>query len=124
MLTTIGEAIYACRIKQGLSRNEFALKYVITGPAVFKFEKGHMRPKLELWLKMARDSKIPEMTAVLLWLKSRLPERLQNLIQIKNLLSESEVPSADGPPPSGVDVVKDGPFGHLARLARGNTAMR
>ena len=30
----------------------------------------------------------------------------------------------EAPPPSGVDLVSDGPFGHLARLGRGKTSTR
>jgi hypothetical protein len=30
----------------------------------------------------------------------------------------------EAPPPSGVDLVKDGPFGHLAKLTRGKTSTR
>ncbi len=106
MFNTTGELIYASRIKQGLSQKGFGSKYDVTRLAVYKFEKGHMRPSLERWLRMSRDMNIPEMTAVLIWLKTRLPERFRNLIPIKSLLSEPEVPSVDGPTPSGVDYTK------------------
>ncbi|MBN1779104.1 MAG: hypothetical protein JW816_02695 [Candidatus Buchananbacteria bacterium] len=89
-----------------MTQDQFGHKYDISGPAVFKFEKGYVKPSLDLWLKMSADFKIPEKTAVLMWLKTRLPEKYQNLIQIKNPQAEAEIPEAVRPSPRAVDYTK------------------
>lgn len=106
MPNIIGEAIYENRINQGLTQDQFGSKYDISGPAVFKFEKGYVKPSLDLWIKMSADFKIPEKTAVLMWLKSRLPEKYQGLIQIKNPQAEADLPTAVRPSPRAVDYTK------------------
>ena len=91
MLNLLGEAIRANRVNRGSTQDKFGLMFEISGPAVFKFEKGYVRPSLDLWLKMAADFKIPEKTAVLMWLKTRLPEKYQGLLVIKDA-EEAETP--------------------------------
>jgi transcriptional regulator with XRE-family HTH domain len=84
MENILGEEIYQSRTAQGLTQDQFGAKYHVTGPAIFKFEKGYVKPSLVLWLKMAKDFEIPEKRAVLMWVKSRLPEEYQDLIQIQD----------------------------------------
>lgn len=106
MSNLIGESLYQHRVNQGLTQDEFGSKYDVSGPAVFKFEKGYVKPSLELWLKMAADIGIPEKTAVLIWLKSRLPEKFQSIIQIKDPQGEADSPTAIRPTPKAVDYAK------------------
>ena len=84
MENLLGKEIYANRVAQGLTQDQFGVKYRITGPAVFKFEKGYVKPSLELWMRLAKDFEIPETRAVLMWIRSRLPEEYQHLVQIKD----------------------------------------
>ncbi len=106
MANLIGDVIYENRVNEGLTQDQFGSKYDISGPAVFKFEKGYVKPSLDLWLRMAADFKIPEKTAVLMWLKSRLPEKFQSLIEIKNPQAVAEAPTAYRPSPRAVDYTK------------------
>jgi DNA-binding XRE family transcriptional regulator len=84
ILNILGEEIYENRIALGLTQDQFGSKYHVTGPAIFKFEKGYVKPSLELWLRMAKDFEVPVKRAVLMWVKSRLPEEFQDLIQIQD----------------------------------------
>lgn len=84
MENLLGKEIYDNRIAQGLTQDQFGAKYRITGPAVFKFEKGYVKPSLELWMRFSRDFEIPETRAVLMWIRSRLPEEYQHLVQISD----------------------------------------
>ena len=80
----LGECIYEHRKALEMTQDQFGAKYEVSGPAVFKFEKGYVKPSLRLWLVMAKDCKIPESKAVLLWVKSRLPQKYQDLIDLKS----------------------------------------
>jgi len=93
MNNLIGDEIYEYRISQGFTQDQFGVKYGVSGPAVFKFEKGYVKPSLELWLTMAKDFNIDEKKALLMWIKSRLPEKYQDLINIEttHIYEESEV---------------------------------
>ena len=84
ILNILGEEIYESRVALGLTQDQFGAKYHVTGPAIFKFEKGYVKPSLELWLRMAKDCEIPEKRSVLMWVKSRLPEEFQDLIVISD----------------------------------------
>jgi transcriptional regulator with XRE-family HTH domain len=79
----LGEIIYRSRLAQSLTQDEFGSKFEVSGPAVFKFEKGYVRPSLELWLRMAADADVPERRAVLLWLKSKLPVKYQEYVELQ-----------------------------------------
>ncbi len=106
MSNLIGEVIYENRVNEGLTQDQFGTKYDISGPAVFKFEKGYVKPSLDLWLRMAVDFNIPEKTAVLIWIKSRLPEKFQSLIQVKSPQAVAEAPVVYRPSPRTVDYTK------------------
>jgi transcriptional regulator with XRE-family HTH domain len=79
----LGDEIYQNRKGRGLTQDQFGKIYNVSGPAIFKFEKGYVRPSFQLWLRMAKDFKIPEKKAVLMWLKSRLPSEYQSLIDLR-----------------------------------------
>ncbi len=83
MKNYLGDILYQSRLEQDLTQDQYGSKYNISGPAVFKFEKGYVRPSLELWLRMASDAGITERRAVLLWLKAKLPENLQDYVELQ-----------------------------------------
>lgn len=83
MKNYLGEIIYRSRLAQDLTQDEYGAKYSVSGPAIFKFEKGYVRPSLELWLQMAKDADISERRAVLLWLKSKLPSQYQDYVELQ-----------------------------------------
>jgi DNA-binding XRE family transcriptional regulator len=91
MSNVVGEAIFKHRKKIGMTQDQFGAKFHVSGPAIFKFEKGYVRPSLDVWLKIAEDIKIPRSHAVLMWLKDRLPDEFSNLIDLKQevLISDS-----------------------------------
>jgi transcriptional regulator with XRE-family HTH domain len=86
----LGKEIYENRKTQGLTQDQFGKIYDVSGPAIFKFEKGYVRPSFQLWLRMAKDFKIPEKKAVLMWIKSRLPEEYQSLIDLREMAVAEE----------------------------------
>lgn len=84
MKNYLGEQIQAHRDVSGMTQDQFGAKYGVSGPAIFKFEKGYVKPSLELWLRMAKDFDISERKAVLMWVKSKLPEEYQDFIDLTN----------------------------------------
>lgn len=80
----LGDIIFESRQRDNLTQDQYGAKYNVSGPAVFKFEKGYVKPSLELWLKMAADAKISQRRAVLLHVKSKLPEQFQNFIELQS----------------------------------------
>ena len=65
-----------------MTQDQFGARYGVSGPAIFKFERGYVKPSLDLWLKMARDCDILEKKAVLLWVKAKLPQEYQSFIDL------------------------------------------
>ena len=92
MRNYLGERIYQHRGMSGMTQDQYGAKYGVSGPAIFKFEKGYVKPSLVLWLKMARDFNISERQAVLLWVKSKLPDEYQDFIEIKEDDAVAEEP--------------------------------
>ena len=84
MQSYLGDIIYENRQKDDLTQDQYGSKYSVSGPAIFKFEKGYVKPSLELWLKMAADAGISQRRAVLLWVKSKLPEQFQEYIELQS----------------------------------------
>lgn len=78
----LGEIIYQARLNQSLTQDQFGAKYDVSGPAVFKFEKGYVRPSLRLWLRIAQDAEILERRAVLMWLRAKLPEKYRPYVSL------------------------------------------
>jgi DNA-binding XRE family transcriptional regulator len=92
MKNYLGEIIYENRQTADLTQDQYGSRYSVSGPAIFKFEKGYVKPSLELWLKMAADAAISQRRAVLLWVKSKLPEEYQEYIELQSAaVAESEV---------------------------------
>ena len=84
----LGAIIYDERLALDLTQDEFGQRYGVSGAAIFKFEKGYVRPSLNLWLRMAADTEIAERRAVLLWLKSRLPEQYRQYVDVASTSAE------------------------------------
>lgn len=91
MKNFLGDIIFKTRQKESLTQDQYGARYGVSGPAIFKFEKGYVKPSLELWLKMGEDAGLSERRAVLLWVKSKLPERFQEYIELQSAaVAESE----------------------------------
>jgi DNA-binding XRE family transcriptional regulator len=82
MSGVISQRIQRFRKKLNLTQDEFGSRYGVSGPAIFKFEKGHASPKLALWLKMADDMQMDRREAVLVWVKGKLPEQYADAVAI------------------------------------------
>ena len=74
--------ILKSRLAIGLTQDQFGQRYEVSGPAIFKFEKGFIRPSLKLWLRIAQDAELTERRAVLLWSHSRLPAEYQQYVDL------------------------------------------
>ncbi|MCE5227965.1 helix-turn-helix domain-containing protein [bacterium] len=91
MKNYLGEIIYNSRQKENLTQDQYGARYSVSGPAIFKFEKGYVKPSLDLWLKMAADAGLSERRSVLLWVKSKLPDEYQEYIELQSAaVAESE----------------------------------
>jgi DNA-binding XRE family transcriptional regulator len=102
MKNYLGEKIYNHREVSSMTQDQFGAKYNVSGPAIFKFEKGYVKPSLDLWLRMAKDFEIPERRAVLLWVKSKLPEEYQDFIDL-SVESVKETAGKKGKGPGKTD---------------------
>ena len=56
MKNYLGTIIFNSRQDEDLTQDQYGSRYGVSGPAIFKFEKGYVKPSLELWLKMAKDA--------------------------------------------------------------------
>ncbi len=82
MKKDISQLIIDSRANLELTQDQFGRKYSVSGPAVFKFEKGYVKPSLELWLRMARDMKLTEEEAVLVWVRAKLPKKYRDFVVV------------------------------------------
>ncbi len=89
--SVLGSRIMRYREKNNLTQADLAVRYKVSGPAVFKFEKGFLTPSLKLWQKIAKDIGIPEKEAVLIWAKEKLPAKMTDLISTDGVFSTEEV---------------------------------
>ena len=80
MGSLIGDLIYRERLRLKITQDQFGEQYQVTGPAVFKFEKGGINPSFKLWMRMAKDFGLDEPDAVVLWCKCKLAPEMQHLI--------------------------------------------
>ncbi|MCX7011201.1 MAG: helix-turn-helix transcriptional regulator [Candidatus Sumerlaeota bacterium] len=100
MAKLIAPRLLRHRKKVKLTQDEFGQKYSVSGPAVFKFEKGYVIPSLKLWVKMAADMGIPVKTAVLMHVHDKLPEEQKEVTGIAAMID------AEGESPLGRDNFK------------------
>lgn len=105
MENLIGERVMEYRASVGMTQDQFGARYDVSGPAIFKFEKGYVKPSLELWVKIAKDFGMSEKKSVLLWVKSKLPEQYQNLIDLKGNIVAEDSP-AYKKPVAGMDYTR------------------
>lgn len=82
MKNILGTRVLEYRESLGLTQDQFGAKYHVSGPAIFKFEKGYVKPSLDLWLKISRDFGLNDRRAVLLWIKAKLPEKYQKYVDL------------------------------------------
>jgi len=81
--STLGARIMKFRKSHGLTQADLAERYKVSGPAIFKFEKGFVIPSLKLWLAISSDMGIPEKEAVLVWVREKMPARFHSLVKAK-----------------------------------------
>jgi len=103
MKNTIGRRILEHREQLGLTQDQFGAKYSVSGPAIFKFEKGYVKPSLALWLRIARDNEIDERRAVLMWIQAKLPEKYSKFIDLD---APATGEAAETGPPQAMDYSK------------------
>ena len=80
--------ILKSRLAMGLTQDEFGQHYDVSGPAIFKIEKGFVRPSLKLWLRIAQDAELTERRAVLLWSQSKLPQQYQRHVDLVGAITD------------------------------------
>jgi len=77
----IGKTIERYRKSLGKTQDQLGAMYSVTGPAIFKFEKGYVKPSLELWMKIAYDAGLTPKKALLCWIKDKLPEQYLEIFE-------------------------------------------
>ncbi len=96
MKIEIGEMILKSRADMKLTQDQFAKKYNVSGPAIFKFEKSYVKPSLNLWLLMAKDMKIKDKEAVLMWIRAKLPKKYRAFVTLQTAASKQGAKKAKG----------------------------
>ncbi|MFW5870692.1 MAG: helix-turn-helix transcriptional regulator [Candidatus Sumerlaeota bacterium] len=87
----LGSRIIRFREKNNLTQADLADRYKVSGPAIFKFEKGFLIPSLKLWLRIANDIGVPEKEAVLIWAREKLPDKMHDLISTEAVFEVDDV---------------------------------
>ncbi len=83
MSRLISQLVLRFRKKLGETQDQFGVRYGVTGPAIYKLEKGYILPKISTWLRMANDMGIPPRRAVLIWVRNHLPKQLRDGLGVK-----------------------------------------
>ena len=84
--SALGSRIMDYRKEHDLTQTDLAVRFDVSGPAIFKFEKGFVTPSLRLWLKMAANLGIPEKEAVLVWVREKLPQKMRSIVDETSIL--------------------------------------
>jgi len=91
----IGKTIERYRKALGKTQDQLGSMYSVTGPAVFKFEKGYVKPSLELWMKIAYDAGLTPKKSLLCWIKDKLPEQYVEILDSLEQTGEGAVADAN-----------------------------
>jgi DNA-binding XRE family transcriptional regulator len=97
MNNRIGKTIERYRRSLGKTQDQLGAMYSVTGPAIFKFEKGYVKPSLELWMKIAYDAGLTPKKSLLCWIKDKLPEQYLEIIESMEAESEKAEPTESRP---------------------------
>ena len=105
---TLADTVYESRLAMGLTQAELGRRYDVTGPAIFKFEKGFVRPSLKLWLRIAQDADLTERRAVLMWIQTKVPQEYQQYVDLASSPTDrprivAHVPQHDDQTDQGAD---------------------
>lgn len=84
--SALGARIMSYRKERDLTQADLAVRFNVSGPAIFKFEKGFVTPSLSLWLKIATGLGIPEKEAVLVWVREKLPANMRSWVDETTVL--------------------------------------
>jgi DNA-binding XRE family transcriptional regulator len=95
----IGKTVERYRKSLGKTQDQLGAMYSVTGPAIFKFEKGYVKPSLELWMKIAYDAGLTPKKSLMCWIKDKLPEQYLEIFE--SMEAESEKSEATQPRPPG-----------------------
>jgi DNA-binding XRE family transcriptional regulator len=93
----IGKTIERYRKSLGKTQDQLGAMYSVTGPAIFKFEKGYVKPSLELWMKIAYDAGLTPRKSLMCWIKDKLPEQYLEIFESMETESEKGEPTAPRP---------------------------
>jgi len=78
----LGRFILAARQSEDLTQDQYGRLFDISGPAIFKFERGYVTPSLEVWIKIADRAGLSRRRAVLLWVRAKLPAAYRPYIEL------------------------------------------
>ena len=80
----LGRFVLAARQSEDLTQDEYGHRFGISGPAIFKFEKGYSAPSLEMWIKIADRAGLSRRRAILMWTRAKLPAAYRSYIELTN----------------------------------------
>lgn len=119
----IGEIIQKHRRGTGMTQDEYGSRYGVSGPAIFKFEKGYVKPSLGLWMRIAEEADISPPWAVRIWLKDSLPEKYKEYVELQGALGQSGSRTASKATPARADYSRCASREAILSTAREDTAL-
>jgi len=98
MNNRIGKTVERYRRSLGKTQDQLGAMYSVTGPAIFKFEKGYVKPSLELWMKIAYDAGLTPKKALMCWIKDKMPEQYLEIFEAMEAASDKAEPTTAARP--------------------------
>jgi DNA-binding XRE family transcriptional regulator len=83
VIRDLPQMILEHRIALNMTQSQYGRMFGISGPAIFKFEKGYVNPSFSLWMEMATKMELGEGDAVLIWVKAKLPGESRDMIDLR-----------------------------------------
>ena len=84
MKKDLGDIIYKHRLDIDLTQDQYGATYNVSGPAIFKFEKGYVRPSFVRPLNLTKDS---EVVRAKLLLELQDPRRPKSITYVRKQLA-------------------------------------
>lgn len=122
MQSSIGAIVFKHRRELNLTQDAYGGRYGVSGPAIFKFEKGFVRPSLALWMRIADDARLPRPWAVRVWLRESLPSRYRDYVELHGAWNTEAKTRGTKPASSRPDYAAGADRGQLLHLAAGDAA--
>lgn len=91
----IAQRITRHRRKMRFTQDQMGAHYDVSGPAIFKFEKGYVLPSFQLWLRMAGDMNLDKRAAMMMHIREKLPQEYRMYANWQDFVKEDGATGSD-----------------------------